>query len=325
MAGIPQPVEVDHRSGRIRGAGGVERCGILMMQTAARVQRRLEIRGFSWAVRAISSALPSRSVMRVMLDDDCAFEFPYGDGYWSWLLLRGAEYEPDMHGVMEAIAPVDYAFIDCGANYGYWSVLVSGERLGRHPAVAIEAAPDTYVWLRRNAAANQDRFTALNCAIGERSGLTVPIYGAKHEARSMVAQDGARKVADVATLALDDLLGRSEFAGGRPIVLKLDVEGAEVAAMNGAARMLERDLLIAYEDHGSDRSHAASAHFSRTLGMRLFAIDRVRGREVRNLDDLTAIKRRAWFGYNFFATRSPLWIAHLEALCGAAATNRMEG
>ena len=139
MANALQPVKVDLRSGRVSDAGGIERCGIMMMQTAARVQRRLEIRGFSWAVRVISAALPSRSVVRVMLDDDCAFEMPYGDGYWSWLLLRGAEYEADMHGVMEAIAGVDYAFLDCGANYGYWSVLVSGEKLGRHPAVAIEA------------------------------------------------------------------------------------------------------------------------------------------------------------------------------------------
>jgi FkbM family methyltransferase len=322
--GARSPVEVDYRSGRVRGAGGIERCGIMMMQAAASVTLRLDIRGFSWAARAISAALPSRSVVRVMLDDDCAFEMPYGDAYWSLLLLRNAEYEDDMHGVMEAIAPVDYVFVDCGANYGYWSVLVTGKRLGGHAAVAIEAAPDTFAWLNRNAAANGGRFAAMNRAIGDRSGLRVPLYGAKHEARSVVGEDGARPIAEVETLALDDLLARPEFAGGRPIVLKLDVEGVEVAALAGAPRMLERDVLIAYEDHGMDRSHAASAHLAGNLGMRLFAFDRTSGREIVALDELTAIKRHRWVGYDFFATRSPLWVAHLEPLCRGAATARIE-
>jgi FkbM family methyltransferase len=312
----PRVIEVDHRSRRISGATAGERCGIAMMQAASWARQRFEVRGLGWAVRVVAGVLPSSAVVQVRLEDDCIFEMPYGDRYWSLLLLRSARYEADMRGVIEAVAAVDYAFIDCGANFGYWSVLVSGRRLGGHPAVAVEAAPDTYQRLRRNAAVNGDRFVTLNRAIGERSGLNVPLYGAKHEARSVVAEGDAVPVAEVETLALDDLLGRPELSAGRPIMLKLDVEGAEVAAMAGAPRLLERDLVVVYEDHGADRSHAASTHFSRSLGMRLFAIDRNRGIEIGALEELSAIKRHRWLGYNFFATRSPLWIGHLTALCG---------
>lgn len=314
----PRVIEVDHGSGRITSASAVERCGIALMQGASWAHQRFEIRGLGWATRVIAGVLPSSATVRVRLDDDCVFEMPYGDRYWSLLLLRSAKYEADVRGVIEAVATVDYAFIDCGANFGYWSVLVSGQRLGSHPAVAIEAAPDTYQRLRRNAAANGERFATLNRAVSDRSGLTVPLYGTKHEARSVVADGGGgTPVARVETLALDDLLGRPELSAGQPIMLKLDVEGAEVAAMAGAPRLLDRDLLVVYEDHGADRGHAASAHFARTLGMRLFAIDHNRGIEIGALEELSAIKRHRWFGYNFFATRSPLWIGHLTALCGS--------
>ena len=49
-------------------------------------------------------------------------------------------YEPEMLSIFQTIRDQDYSFVDCGANFGYWSVLVTGARLGRHPAIAVEAS-----------------------------------------------------------------------------------------------------------------------------------------------------------------------------------------
>ena len=308
------PIEIDRRTGRVSGAGPVERCGLAIMTAAAAGLSRFDDLGFSHVARLVRGILPSRRSLRIAFAVDAAFEMPYGDGYWGVLLPRAAVYEADTEPLLRAIAGVEYAFVDCGANYGYWSVLVSSSAFGSHPAVAVEAAPDTYAWLVRNAEINGGRFAALNRAVAGRSGERLALYGGKHESRSLAGGDGAEVLATVETLALDDLLAREELKGASAIVLKLDVEGVEVAALEGGQRMLERDLLIAYEDHGSDREHIVSRHLAEKLGMRLFAVAGGAVRPLGGAGELSAIKRNPRYGYNFFATRSPFWIAEMERL-----------
>ncbi|MEH0072816.1 hypothetical protein V6L77_25490 [Pannonibacter sp. Pt2-lr] len=55
-----------------------------------------------------------------------------------------------------------------------------------------------------------------------------------------------------------------------PLVLKLDVEGVEIEALRGGVALLMRDVLVIYEEHGSDRSHAVSRYLREECGMRLF-------------------------------------------------------
>ena len=55
--------------------------------------------------------------------------------------------------------------------------------------------------------------------------------------------------------SLDDLMDRMDLSTKR-LVLKLDVEGVEIGAMIGAARLLKTDCVVICEDHGSDPLHA---------------------------------------------------------------------
>lgn len=307
-------------AGRVSGASVVERCGVMAMQMAATAVRRFDYKGFSVAARLISGVLPSAKAVRIRLADDAVFEMPYGDGYWGVLLPYGAWYEDDVHAVMLALKDVDYAFVDCGANYGYWSALVSSAPFGAHQAIAIEAAPDTFAWLERNAAANASRFVALNRAIAAHSGDSVTIYGGKHEARSMVGDAGARGIGTVSTLALDDLLFQPQLAEASRIVLKLDVEGVEVPALEGAKQMLRRDVLISYEDHGSDHQHAISAHLMDGLDMSVFVTGRSGTRRIKDLHEIGRIKTNRRRGYNFFATRSSFWLHEMGRIVGDGAT-----
>lgn len=125
----------------IANASLAERAGLALLTLGAAVTRPFGNVGFSHGARLVSRVFRSRKTVRVSLAPDARFEMPYGDGYWSILLARGAKYEADVEVALLALADVDFAFVDCGANYGYWSVLVTSARFGRHPAVAIEAAP----------------------------------------------------------------------------------------------------------------------------------------------------------------------------------------
>src|SRR5690606_6932134 len=138
----------------VANANLAERMGLALLAVGATVTRPFGNVGYSYGARFLSKLFRSRKAVRVALAPDASFEMPYGDAYWSILLSRGAKYEADVEVALLALADVDFAFVDCGANYGYWSVLVTSARFGGHSAVAIEAAPDTFAWLARNAAAN---------------------------------------------------------------------------------------------------------------------------------------------------------------------------
>jgi hypothetical protein len=83
--------------------------------------------------------MPARD--QVVLNDDAVFHFPESDWYWS-RFREGGSYESEIDRVLRRAADRPYAFIDAGANFGYWSVLVSSRPYGSHPAVAIEASHD---------------------------------------------------------------------------------------------------------------------------------------------------------------------------------------
>ena len=103
-----------------------------------------------------------------------ALPFPFGDGYWSLLLDRGFVYEGEIERFLRSVADVDYGFIDGGANFGFWSVLVSSRPFGSHPVIAIEASSANAAKLARNAELNGGRFKVLHRAIGSthrRPGL----------------------------------------------------------------------------------------------------------------------------------------------------------
>jgi len=95
---------------------------------------------------------------RDQTQSDATFVFPYGDGYWSKLLNRSFCYEDELELLFRDSVSVDYTFIDCGANFGYWSVLVSSAPYGSHKAIAIEPSSQNFAKLKNNAEINGNRF-----------------------------------------------------------------------------------------------------------------------------------------------------------------------
>jgi FkbM family methyltransferase len=309
-------IEVDIRTGRVIGASPREWLALRLIRIAITLMQPFYLYGFSYVCRLVRTVLPSRRKIVFILADDCRMLTDYCDAYWSVLLQPGFPYETENANLVAAMRDVDYGFIDGGANHGFWSVLLTGKDAGRKPVVAIEAASDTYERLALNNALNGNRFVALNRAIGATSGEHVLIYGAKHEMRSTVAPDAdAKPILDCITIALDDVARDPAFAGQSKFIVKLDVEGVEIAAMNAATGLLASDTVFLYEDHGSDRNHETTRHVLGELGMHVFWLGRhTPARRITDAAQLDAIKASHRFGYDFAASKSPFWIERISAL-----------
>lgn len=313
-------IVIDTRTGRVDGAQAGERVAIHFLRAVLRVLIPFHNFGFSYVARATGRLLPSSRRMMFVLDTDSRMRVRYCDAYWSTLLVPNYSYEPAIRALLADSREVGYGFIDGGANHGFWSVLVSGERAGSKPCVAVEAASDTFRYLEENRQINGGRFSALNKAIGATRGEHLRIYGAKHEARSTVAPSAAAMpILDCETITVDDIAAMSDFDGLEKFIVKLDVEGAEIAAFSGASRLLGADTAFVYEEHGSDSSHSVTRHVLENLKLRVFWLGKGKAREILSLDELGPIKESRRFGYDMVASRSPFWIERMEKLVGASA------
>ncbi len=153
--------------------------------------------------------------------------------------------------------------IDVGANIGQYAVhanrfMCDGE------IVAVEANPALIPLLEESLTrageeeANGNRFRVLNRAAHRESGQTIDLHLGASPTTSSVAPIGdSNETVQVETLCLDDL-----FEPEGATLIKIDVEGAEYAVVEGATRWLEsKHAMIFIELHcWGDRSTGRYPH-----------------------------------------------------------------
>jgi len=312
------PIQFDRTTGVLEGANAWERLAALAFSTGSKVASAFSHRGYNMCANLLRKTLPERDIA-IKLNPDATFAFPYGDGYWSKLLNRTFSYEDELELLFRDSVGVDYTLIDCGANFGYWSVLISSRPYGSHKAIAIEPSSQNFAKLRKNAEINGGRFEAMKCAIGATRG-TARLSGTKHEALSIAggAGDGGE---DVPVIALDNLLDDGKVSPGGKYLIKLDVEGVEVEAIKGGTRLLQGDSVLLCEEHGNDPNHTVSRFILDQTPLKLIVYDPRSGRleAVTELSILDRIKVSTHVGYNVFATASPFWLDRINALNANAA------
>jgi FkbM family methyltransferase len=309
----PPPIQFDRSTGVLEGANAWERLAALAFSSGSKVSSTFSYRGYNGCANLLRKVLPTRDIA-IKLNSDATFAFPYGDGYWSKLLDRSFRYEDELELLFRDSVAVDYTFIDCGANFGYWSVLISSAPYGSHKAIAIEPSSQNFAKLKNNANINGNRFEAVKCAIGASKG-TARLSGTKHEAFS-IAGDAASGGEDVPVMALDDLLADGRISANGKYLIKLDVEGVEIEAIKGGTRLLQGDIILLCEEHGNDPHHTVSRYILEQTPLKLIVYDprSQRLETVTELSILDRIKVSSNIGYNVFGTASAFWQSRIQAL-----------
>jgi FkbM family methyltransferase len=306
------PIQFDRASGVLEGANAWERLAAIALTLGSKISSNFSHRGYNSCANLLRKALAERDI-EIKLNDDATFAFPYGDGYWSKLLNRTFSYEDELDLLFRASADVDYTLLDCGANFGYWSVLVSSKPYGSHKAIAIEPSAANFPKLANNARINNNRFQAIKCAIGAARG-TARLSGTKHEAFSIAG--GQKDGEEVPVIALDNLFDDGMISPGGKFLIKLDVEGVEIDAIKGGERLLGEDSVLLAEEHGNDPKHTVSRFILEQTPLKLIVYDPQTNRmeTVKELSILDRIKVSSHVGYNVFGTASAFWQDRIDAL-----------
>lgn len=167
--------------------------------------------------------------------------------------------EPAARMMQSLLEPGD-VFIDGGANIGLFTVLAAAS-VGRHGRViACEPSPATMALLRANVELNGfDWVQAREVALAEAPGrLRMQVFDPGSGFSSFAPATGGSEV-EVEVTTLDELAGA---VLEQVKLVKLDVEGAELRALRGAARLLDGprpDFIIELEPEHLQRQGGSAA------------------------------------------------------------------
>jgi FkbM family methyltransferase len=185
----------------------------------------------------------------VWIDDFCGklrFCCDLSEHMGSQIFFKGS-YSGGQLVVLRRLLRADAVFVDAGANQGEFTVCAAGQ-VPEGRVFAFEPVPAVRERLERNVTANAfGNVTVHPVGLSAEDGYDVTIYGADSPFSDGTQNAGlptlfdvsgrSRPLALIALRRLDEVLSD----GQRVDVMKIDVEGAELAVLQGAEQTIQRE------------------------------------------------------------------------------------
>ena len=176
------------------------------------------------------------SLLAISPREGLAFAWTVG-----WTCFQTGRWEPHVERCIRGLLRPGQTAFDVGANLGYFTAVMAQCVGGQGRVWSFEPVPPTFERLRLAAALNGfDQVRPVPVALGDAEGVakitfdsrlagSASMYGHPQEA------NGARQQ-QISVRRLDDL--RAAGAVGRPDLIKIDVEGHELAVLRGALKTI---------------------------------------------------------------------------------------
>ncbi len=210
-------------------------------------------RAYKWATTSTGDG----EVYRIRVGPMRGFRWRRDNRFPFWYHL--GLYEPHVSALIAAHLRPGDTFWDVGANAGYHTLMASRVVGPTGRVLAIEADPDTCRLLREQMELNQVSNCEVLHAAVSGSDEPVTLMRQPNNLQSAIGTvTSAGEPLEVPGVALDSLADRA----GRPDVVKMDIEGAEIFALPGGASLFTgpRRPRLLLSVHGAE-----AASFCRTF------------------------------------------------------------
>jgi FkbM family methyltransferase len=231
--------------------------------------------------------------------DDCRATINVASRAEAQAVLFAERQESEMLSDLLGELGSDDVFLDVGANIGIFSLLAAS-KIDEGSIIAVEPFVPNLVALHRNVEANGSPTRVLELALSDRTGF-VNVTSTSDEVSGIAAiHSFDSDLGSVRSERGDKLVENGEIP--HPTVVKIDVEGAESAVINGMRKTLRDDRcrLVYCEIHRFTSGRQIDEEFEssveeierelRSMGFTVTTINR-RGAEVqikaekRSIDD----------------------------------------
>jgi len=131
----------------------------------------------------------------------------------------------------------DSIFVDVGANYGFYT-LFAASKCPKGKVISIEANKKLFKHMKENVAINDFKnVECLNYAIWDKNDEEIKLYEDIISGHNPTCFGGGEKYSIIKTITLDKIV--SDFSLVKIDWLKMDIESAEVKALEGAKEALK--------------------------------------------------------------------------------------
>lgn len=215
-------------------------------------------------------------------------------------------YEPNEFCLLSRILKPGMFFIDAGANIGLYTLFAARHVTEEGRVVAIEPSTREMAILRHNVVGNNlGNVTLCPVALSDHAGeVELLVAPMRHAGHNTLGAFGYNTPLDhrerVSAMRLDDLVEAQDLK--RVDVIKMDIEGAELAALRGGCETLRKHkpvLLLELSDRALNPQRATSADVLVLLaghGYRVYGFDTKSGLPVlleptsyRDSDNVVAV------------------------------------
>ncbi len=187
-------------------------------------------------------------------------------------------YERNQQILLEKYVKEGDVIFDVGAHVGFYTLLGSLLVGDSGQFVAFEPVPRNLTYLKKHLQINSVSNVAIvEAAVSNDDGCGRLLSGPSSSMWHIDAQGEL----DVQTVSLDELVLNAKIPP--PNLIKMDIEGAEVLALNGSAKVIsEFHPVFVLSTHGID-VHQRCCRFLESAGYRLFPIGQTSLDECREL------------------------------------------
>jgi FkbM family methyltransferase len=162
--------------------------------------------------------------------------------------FTGRYYQEDVEELLSRLLRGGDNFVDVGANIGLLS-LHAAALVGPSGTIwAFEPNPDTYQRLSRHFEINELTDVHLHqCGLGSEAGsLTMNVYG-RHSGKATLVDQAANSANSMLVEVRRGDEALKELDAAKPTVVKIDVEGFEVAVLEGLSEVLKGNVAVIVE------------------------------------------------------------------------------
>jgi len=176
-----------------------------------------------------------------------------GESYWPHYFDLRAKYM-DQHDVknFQIMAELDLiqsgdVVVDIGANVGDYTKYFLSKLAGTGKVFSVELDVDIFAYLQKTFDA--PNLVLLNAAVCDKDGeVDYYVHNTYHQMNSISGGADRTFRGKVKSLTLDTLLESVEHVS----LLKIDIEGAEILAIDGMSETLKKVSVIFLENHNDE-------------------------------------------------------------------------